>query len=164
MFKTANFYKFKNWIPRLVILSTFAGISVIVIIQSGSGNILLFFLIAALYFVLIGSNQIEEIEIRDSLLIHELKSFVPFLNSKVEIPFGTIDSVRLIADQTVTEKGWAIFQKKRKNIVLVTFKDHTSIRINGMVHPDGAAGLMRLIQEKLRDANTRECEAEEYIK
>jgi energy-converting hydrogenase Eha subunit C len=153
MYKTENFKKLKNWMPRVFIISIAFGIILFVIIQSNLANLPIITLLSIGYVLLIVANQIAEIEIQQDLLIYEQKSILPQLNYKIEIPFGLIKTVDLISDQTMTEKGWLMFQKNQKPIVQITMKEGLDFRMNGKVHPKGSKNLKKIIEENIKAAD-----------
>jgi hypothetical protein len=153
MYKTQNYKKLKNWMPRVFIISIVFGIIFFIVIQSNLASLPIIASLIIGYSLLIITNQIAEIEIQQNLLIIEQKSIIPLLNSKIEIPFGFIKTVDLISDQTMTEKGWLLFQKNQKPIVQITMKEGGDYRFNGNVHPKGAKILKKIIQEKIKAAD-----------
>jgi hypothetical protein len=156
MYKTENFNKLKNWMPRVFIISILFGIIFFIVIQSNLANLLIIISLTIGYLLLIVANQIAEIEIQQDLMIYEQRSIIPILNSKIEIPFGLIKTVDLISDQTMNEKGWLMFQKNQKSILQITMKEGRNYRFNGKVHPKGSEILIKIIQEKIKAAdNTR---------
>jgi hypothetical protein len=148
MNKTNNFIKLSNWLPRLIILSLIFGIVIFALMQTHYLNTNLLIIIGIIYLLLIAVNQIEEIEIKNDLMILEQKSILFFLNSKIEIPYETIENLRLISNQTMNERGWFMF-RKNKNILIITKRDGQILRINGNIYPRGSKVLMKVIQEEI---------------
>lgn len=105
--------------------------------------------------VLLISKQVSEIEIQQDVLKYRQRAMFPFFNSEIEIPFNLIKTIELISDQTMTEKGWLLFQKNQKNILNITLLDGENYRINGKIHSKGPKALKELIEKKIRAVNKK---------
>ncbi len=96
---------------------------------------------------IVASGQQETVRLSSAQIVLEKRSLLPFLRKLETIEMQEVESMHLISDQTSNDKGWQLFERCVKNVLLLNLNDGSHRRIYNSAFRGGVKALKDKISE-----------------